>query len=74
LVFGSNMIMSKRSVKILGITLDSGLPMSEHVSKAVAKAINNYMASQKIRDFRPAQMRQTHTVAVVSTTHHAVSV
>lgn len=44
LVFGKKTIAPKRSVKILGVTLDSGLFMNEHVSKAVSKAIGNCMA------------------------------
>jgi len=57
-VFGDKTIAPKRTVKILGVTLDSGLSMNEHVSKAVAKATGKCMALRKIRGVRPAQMRQ----------------
>lgn len=58
LVFGGKTIASKGTVRILGVTLDSKLSISEHISKAVAKAIGKCMALRKIRDVRPAQMRQ----------------
>lgn len=62
LVFGNKTIAPKRTVKVLGVTLDSGLTMNEHVSKAVAKAIAKCMALRKIRGVRPAQMRQMYIV------------
>ncbi|KAL1581903.1 hypothetical protein WHR41_09480 [Cladosporium halotolerans] len=74
LVFGNKTITPKRSVKILGVTLDSGLSMNEHVSKAVAKAIGKCMALRKIRGVRPAQMRQMYMAAVVPPTDYAASV
>jgi hypothetical protein len=73
LVFGNKTIAPKCSVKILGVTLDSGLSMNEHVSKAVAKAIDKCMALRKIRGVRPAQMRQMYTAAIVPTTDYAAS-
>jgi hypothetical protein len=42
-------IAPKYSMKILGVTLDSGLSMKEHVSKIVAKAICKCMALRKTR-------------------------
>jgi hypothetical protein len=73
LVFGNKTIAPKKSVKILGVTLDSGLSMNEHVSKAVSKAIGKCMALRKIRGVRPAQMRQMYIAAVVPTTDYAAS-
>jgi hypothetical protein len=73
LVFGNKTIAPKQSVKILGVTLDSGLSMSEHVSKAVSKAIGKCMALRKIRGVRPAQMRQMYMAAVVPTMDYAAS-
>ena len=73
LVFGNKTIAPKQSVKILGVTLDSGLSMNEHVSKAVARAIGKCMALRKIRGVRPAQMRQLYIAAVVPTTDYAAS-
>jgi hypothetical protein len=73
LVFGNTTIAPKRTVKILGVTLDSGLTMNEHVSKAVAIAIAKCMALRKIRGVRPAQMRQMYIAAVVPTTDYAAS-
>jgi hypothetical protein len=74
LVFGNKTIAPKCSVKISGVTLDSGLSMNEHVSNAVAKAIGKCMALRKIRGIRPAQMRQMYAAAVVPTTHYTASV
>lgn len=73
LVFSNRTIAPKRSVKILGVTLDSALSMTEHVSKAVAKAIGKCMALRRIRGVRPAQMRQMYMAAVVPTTDYAAS-
>ena len=73
LVFGNKMIAPKRAVKILGVTLDSGLSMNEHVSKAVAKAIGKCMALRKIRGVPPAQMRQIYIAAIAPATGYAVS-
>jgi ribonuclease HI len=73
LVFGNKTIAPKQSVKILGVTLDSGLSMNEHVSKVVSKAIGKCMALRKIRGVRPAQMRQMYIAAVVPTTDYAAS-
>jgi hypothetical protein len=73
LVFGNQTIAPKRTVTILGVTLDSGLTMNEHVSKAVAKAIGKCMALRMIRGVRPAQMRQMYIAAVVPTTDYAAS-
>ena len=73
LVFGNKTIAPKQSVKILGVTLDSGLSMNEHVSKAVSKAIGKCMALRKIRGVRPAQMRQMYAAAVVPATDYAAS-
>lgn len=73
LVFGGKTISPKGSVKILGVTLDSGLSMDEHVSKVVARAIGKCMALRRIRGVRPAQMRQLYTAAVVPTTDYAAS-
>jgi len=74
LVFGNKTIAPKCIVKTSGVTLDSGLSMNEHVSKAVAKAIGKCMALRKIRGVRPAQMRQMHPAALVPTTDYAASV
>jgi hypothetical protein len=73
LVFGNKTIAPQQSVKILGVTLDSGLFMNEHVSKAVAKAIGKCMALRKIRGVRSAQMRQMYIAAVVPKTDYAAS-
>jgi hypothetical protein len=74
LVFGNKTTAPKKSVKILGVTLDSGLSMmNEHVPKAVSKAMGRCMALRKIRGVRPAQMRQMYIVAVVPTTDYAAS-
>jgi hypothetical protein len=73
LAFGDKTIAPKKSVKILGVMLDSGLSMNEHVSKAVSKAIGKCMALRKIRGVRPAQMRQMYIAAVVPTTDYAAS-
>lgn len=73
MVFGNKTIAPKRSVNILGVTLDSGLSMNAHVSKAVAKAIGKCMALKKIRGVRPAQMRQLYLAAVVPTLDYAAS-
>jgi hypothetical protein len=74
LVFEGKTIAPKASVKILGVTFDSGLSMNEHISKVVAKAIGSCMALRRIRGVRPAQMRQLYTTAVVPTTDYAASV
>lgn len=74
LVFGGKTIAPKASVKFLGVTLDSGLSMNEHVSKVVARAIRSCMALRRIRGVRPAQMRQLYTAAVIPTMDYAASV
>jgi hypothetical protein len=73
LIFGNKTIAPKRSAKILGVTMDSGLSMNEHVSKAIEKATGKCMALRKIRSVRPAQMRQMYMAAVVPTTDYAAS-
>jgi hypothetical protein len=47
MVFGNKTIAPKKSVKISGVTLDSGLSMNEHVSKAVSKKIGRCMALRR---------------------------
>jgi hypothetical protein len=74
LVFDNKTIALKRSVKISGVTLDSGLPMNEHVSKAAAKAIGKCMALRKIRGVRPTPIHQMYMAAMVPTTDYAASV
>lgn len=73
MVFGNKTIALKQSVKILGVTLDSGLSMNEHVSKAVSKAIRKCIALRKIRGIRLVQMRQMYAAAVVPATDYAAS-
>jgi hypothetical protein len=65
--------MSPQSSHTRSTTLDSGLSMNEHVSKAVSKAIGKCTALRKIRGVRPAQMRQMYIAAVVPTTDYAAS-
>lgn len=60
-------------MKILGVTLDLGLFMDEHVSNAVSKAIRKCMTLRRIRGVRPAQMRQMYIAAIVPTTDYAAS-
>lgn len=64
LVFGGQTVAPRRNVKILGVTLDLGFSMNEHVSKAVAKAIGKCTALRNIRGVLPAQMRQMYMPAV----------
>jgi hypothetical protein len=73
-VFNNKTIALKRSVKISGVTLDSGLLMNEHVSKAAAKAIGKYIALRKIRGIRLTPIRQMYIAAIVLTTDYAASV
>jgi hypothetical protein len=73
-VFNNKTIALKRSVKISGVTLDSGLLMNEHVSKAAAKAIGKCMALRKIRGVRLTPIRQMYIAAMVLTTDYAASV
>jgi hypothetical protein len=72
-VFGNKTIAPKCSVEILGVRLDPGLSMNEHVSKAVGKANGKCMALRNIRGVRPAQMRQMYMAVVIPTTDYAAS-
>lgn len=71
LVVGGKAVQPSESVKVLGVTLDSGLAMDLHIAKVASRAIGKCMALRKIQGFRPSQMHQLYIAAVVPTTDYA---
>jgi ribonuclease HI len=73
LLYGGNEILPQASVKVLGVTLDKGLTMQEHVTRMSNKATYAAIALRSIQGVRPAQMRQLYRSCVLPILDYAAS-
>jgi hypothetical protein len=66
-------ITLSKSVKVLGVILDTKLTMDEHISKAIAKGFKACLSLQAIKGVRPTQMRQLFRSCVLPVVDYAAS-
>lgn len=64
-------IQSQDSVRVLGVLLDSGLKMTQHVNNVTATATRQCLALARLQDLKPKQKRQLFRTLITTKIDYA---
>jgi hypothetical protein len=71
LCFKTDQIQPSQSIKVLGVILDQGLLIKEHLAEKAEKALKAALALERLRGLNPSIMRQLYTATVAPVMNQA---